>query len=46
MNAIAEALDWPFFTHAHRDLHARLERWLADPDMLMSPDSRSPRQPG
>jgi len=31
MSAMTEALEWPFFAHAHRDLHARLERWLADP---------------
>jgi acyl-CoA dehydrogenase len=31
MDAVAEALDWPFFTHVHRELHARLAHWLADP---------------
>ena len=31
MSSMTEALDWPFFAHAHRELHARLERWLADP---------------
>ena len=44
MNAIAEALDWPFFTHAHRDLHARLERWLADPASGL-PQPLSPHAP-
>ena len=37
MSAMTEALEWPFFTHAHRDLHARLERWLADPASGLPP---------
>ena len=31
MSSMTEALDWPFFTHAHRELQAHLQRWLADP---------------
>ena len=31
MSSMTEALDWPFFDEAHRALHARLARWLADP---------------
>ena len=31
MSPMTEALEWPFFTHAHRELHARLAHWLLDP---------------
>ena len=31
MDAVTEALDWPFFDDRHRALHVRLARWLADP---------------
>ena len=41
---MTEALEWPFFTHAHRDLHARLERWLADPATGL-PQPLSPHAP-
>jgi acyl-CoA dehydrogenase len=44
MSAMTEALEWPFFTHAHRDLHARLERWLADPASGL-PQPLSPQAP-
>jgi len=44
MSAIAEALEWPFFAHSHRDLHARLERWLADPASQL-PQPLSPHAP-
>jgi len=30
MDAMQEALDWPFFEPRHRALHAGLARWLAD----------------
>ena len=44
MDAVAEALDWPFFTHAHRELHARLKHWLADPASGL-PSPLSPHAP-
>ena len=44
MSSMTEALDWPFFTHAHRDLLARLERWLADPASKL-PQPLSPHAP-
>ena len=44
MSPMTEALDWPFFTHSHRDLHARLERWLADPASGL-PQPLSPHAP-
>ena len=44
MSAMTEALEWPFFTHAHRELHARLERWLADPTSGL-PAPLSPHAP-
>ena len=44
MSSMTEALDWPFFTHSHRDLHARLERWLADPASGL-PQPLSPHAP-
>ena len=44
MSAMTEALEWPFFTHAHRELHARLEHWLADPASGL-PQPLSPHAP-
>ena len=44
MSAMTEALEWPFFTHAHRELHARLEHWLADPASRL-PQPLSPHAP-
>ena len=44
MSSMTEALDWPFFTHSHRELHARLERWLADPASGL-PQPLSPHAP-
>ena len=44
MSAIAEALDWPFFDARHRELHARLEDWLADPASRL-PQPLSPHAP-
>jgi acyl-CoA dehydrogenase len=47
MSAIAEALEWPFFKHSHRELQARLVRWLADPaSRLPQPLSPHPPQAG
>ncbi len=43
--AIAEALQWPFFDPAHRELHAALVRWLRDdPASLPEPLSPHPTQ--
>jgi alkylation response protein AidB-like acyl-CoA dehydrogenase len=44
MSSMTEALDWPFFAHSHRELHARLERWLADPASAL-PQPLSPHAP-
>ena len=44
MSSMTEALDWPFFAHSHRELHARLERWLADPASAL-PQLLSPHAP-
>jgi acyl-CoA dehydrogenase len=44
MNALAQALDWPFFDAPHRELHARLARWLADPASRL-PQPLSPHAP-
>jgi alkylation response protein AidB-like acyl-CoA dehydrogenase len=44
MSSMTEALCWPFFDEAHRALHARLARWLADPASNL-PRPLSPHAP-